>query len=46
MIKKINGFYIGFLFFGFQIAIGDTYRYYKNKEHDKKINLLFNKYKI
>jgi len=46
MIKKINGFHVGFLVSIIQIGAGDVYRYYKIKEHDKKINLLFNKYKI
>jgi hypothetical protein len=46
MIKKINGFYIGFLLFGFQIVACDIYRDYKIKESNKKIKLLFKKYNI
>jgi len=46
MIKKIDGFHVGFIVSIIQIGIGDIYRYYKNKEYKKKNNLLFNKYKI
>ena len=32
-MKKNNGFYIGFLLFGFQVIIGEKYREYKIKEN-------------
>jgi hypothetical protein len=45
-MKNNNGFYIGFLLFGLQIIGGDIYRHQKNKQQEKRIKLLFNKYNI
>ena len=41
MRNKNMGFYIGFSLFAIQTIAGDYYREYKQRQHNKRIELLF-----